>query len=282
MIPTAPLQKLRKLQALKVAHDRGFHTLDYVPDADSPLNTLLAFRRVQAVITQTNASIQDVEARIRSAQTLLKSSTAAGSEQDRLKAALGARLATLEDAERQIDVGASIGSQGDLVRKMRAKRKEVMRRTARLLGELLYFLDAGLARMVAAEQMGGPVVGDDVDVTLATGFDKKGNVKKGNRRIDEMWGQGDEDPEKRMVLEFKDLLEVSQSVQLLPSLSPGYLLTLPPQELMSASLENSPYIELKKDSAAARFLVRAKVAVFHPKDAQRMKLVDFGSNVEDG
>lgn len=51
---------------------------------------------------------------------------------------------------------------------------------------------------------------------------------------------------------------------------------------MNASLEVSPYIELKKDSAAVRFLVRAKVAVFHPKDARKLKLVDFGSNVEDG
>lgn len=51
---------------------------------------------------------------------------------------------------------------------------------------------------------------------------------------------------------------------------------------MNASLETSPYIELKRDSAAARFLVRAKVAVFHPKDARKLRLVDFGSNVEDG
>lgn len=51
---------------------------------------------------------------------------------------------------------------------------------------------------------------------------------------------------------------------------------------MNASLENSPYIELKRDSAIARFLVRAKVACFHPKDARRLKLVDFGTSVEDG
>lgn len=51
---------------------------------------------------------------------------------------------------------------------------------------------------------------------------------------------------------------------------------------MNASLETSSYVELKKDSAASRFLVRAKVAVFHPKDARRLKLVDFGRNVEDG
>jgi centromere protein Sim4 len=50
---------------------------------------------------------------------------------------------------------------------------------------------------------------------------------------------------------------------------------------MNASLETVPYVQLKKDGAAARFLVRAKVAAFHPGDARRLKLLDFGSTVED-
>lgn len=51
---------------------------------------------------------------------------------------------------------------------------------------------------------------------------------------------------------------------------------------MNASLENDPYIPMKQDTAIVRFLVRAKVAAFHPKDARRLRLVDFGSSVEDG
>ena len=51
---------------------------------------------------------------------------------------------------------------------------------------------------------------------------------------------------------------------------------------MNASLETTQYVNLEKDGAAARFLVRAKVAVYHPKDARKLKLLDFGSTVEDG
>lgn len=211
MIPKEPQQKLRKLKILKSAHDQCFNTIDYIPSADSPLNTLLAFRSVEMVIAQTITSIRDVEERIKSVQTLLKSQNAAATEQNRLMEALRARLDVLLEEQQQINVGADIVGQGDLIRKVGKKKKEVAKRTNVLLRELLYFLDNGLARMVAAEEMGGPVVGDDLDVTLETGFSKQGNVKKGNHRIDEMWGQAEEHPEKKMVLEFKGLLEVSLS-----------------------------------------------------------------------
>jgi hypothetical protein len=43
----------------------------------------------------------------------------------------------------------------------------------------------------------------------------------------------------------------------------------------------SPYVDLQRDSAAARFLVRAKVAQFHPRDAGRIRLIDFGRQLDD-
>lgn len=165
------------------------------------------------MIARTKESIGDVEQRITEAQALLKAEKATATEQDRLREALRARLDALLEEERQIDVGSDIMGEGDLIKKVTKKKKEVMKKTMNLLRELLYFLDTSLARMVAAEEMGGPVVGDDPDVTLETGFDKKGNVKKGNRRIDEMWGQAEEHPEKKMKQEFKSLVEVSLSVR---------------------------------------------------------------------
>ena len=40
------------------------------------------------------------------------------------------------------------------------------------------------------------------------------------------------------------------------------------------------YIDLPRDSAASRFLVRSKVAQFHPRDARRLRLVDFGRSLD--
>jgi len=41
------------------------------------------------------------------------------------------------------------------------------------------------------------------------------------------------------------------------------------------------YVKLSRESAAARFLVRSKVAQFHPTDATRIRLVDFGGDIDD-
>lgn len=160
------------------------------------------------MIARTKESISDVEGRIKTAQALLKAEKATVAEQDRLEKALQTRLDVLLEGERRIDVGSDIMTQGDLIMKVKKKKKEVAKKTQSLLREFLYFLDTSLARMVAAEEMGGPVVGDDLEVILEMGFDKKGNVRKGNRRIDEMWGQAEENPEKKMVEEFRDLVEV--------------------------------------------------------------------------
>jgi len=69
------------------------------------------------------------------------------------------------------------------------------------LGEAMNdFINDYLAAMIAAEELGGPVVGDMLNVednTLAAGFTKKGRAKSSKkpvsdktrqRRIDQIWG----------------------------------------------------------------------------------------------
>ncbi len=58
------------------------------------------------------------------------------------------------------------------------------------------------------------------------------------------------------------------------------------EELLNSLVDaggNGPgtYVELKRETAAARFLVRSKVAQFHPKDARKLRLVDFGGEIGD-
>ncbi|CUS12683.1 unnamed protein product [Tuber aestivum] len=254
----SPRKKLRRLKAEKEAYDAAFQTIDYIPGRDSPLNLLLAYRNVGRVIEQTKVAIPIVNERLASVQAQIKVEEGDLEEQNRLTEALRKRIGELEEDEQRIELGVA---HDDAIGAMNKKRKELLKRTSKLLRELLAFLkDGGLARMLAAEGMGGPVVGEDLEVTLETGFDKRGKVRKGERRIDDMWGQGEIGPEESMVEEFKTLLE----------------------ELMNASLETTQYVNLGKDGAASRFLVRAKVAAYHPKDARKLKLLDFGSTVEDG
>lgn len=148
------------------------------------------------------------------------------------------------------------------------------------------FINDYLSSMLAAEELGGPVVGDMLDVedeTLAAGFTKKGRAKSSKkpptdktrqRRIDQIWGK-------------KTAIAVDDGEQ-----------EEPPTEAEAADAEmrqlignlfatlmgpggGKAYFQLERDSAASRFLVRAKIAQFHPRDANKLRLIDFGRELDD-
>jgi hypothetical protein len=144
------------------------------------------------------------------------------------------------------------------------------------------FINDYLAAMIAAEELGGPVVGDMLDVqdnTLAAGFTKKGRArstqkaasdKTRQRRIDQIWGNKaaiEDDEEPPTEAEAADA-ETRQLIENLFAtlIGPG---------------GGRAYFQLDRDSAATRFLVRAKIAQFHPKDATKLRLIDFGRELDD-
>lgn len=151
------------------------------------------------------------------------------------------------------------------------------------LGEAMNdFINDYLAAMIAAEELGGPVVGDMLAVendTLAAGFTKQGRArstkktlpdKTRQRRIDQIWGNKadvEEDEEPPTEAEAADA-EMRQLIENLFAtlFGPG---------------AGKAYFQLERDSAATRFLVRAKIAQFHPKDAKKLRLIDFGRELED-
>lgn len=142
------------------------------------------------------------------------------------------------------------------------------------------FVDEQLAVMLAAEDLGGPVVGDLVEIDeemLKAGFNQQGKAKKTdteNARIeakrkmrnDEIWG-----------FEYENEHEITGvRSEKEAALASFRSLT---EDLLNAAAgdENSDsYIKISRESAAVRFLVRAKVAQFHPDDARKLRLVDFG------
>lgn len=150
----------------------------------------------------------------------------------------------------------------------------------RIYSSLRDFIEQRLAVLLAAEELGGPVVGDLMDVEaedIAAGFNAQGKLKKPKdgansdkrqRRIDEMLGNrepssGDDGHVVETGQGMKDLVQELA------------------QQLKKANGDNaSSYVELSRDSAAGRFLVRSKVAQFHPKDAMKMRLIDFGRELE--
>lgn len=143
------------------------------------------------------------------------------------------------------------------------------------------FVDTQLAAMLAAEDLGGPVVGDLMEINkdmLKAGFNQQGKPKnldadnakteaKRKLRNDEIWGSRNEneEDEKEDVRGEKDAALASFRSLI--------------EDLMNAAAgdeTSGSYISIPRESAAVRFLIRARVAQFHPNDARKLRLVDFG------
>ncbi|KAF3762544.1 hypothetical protein M406DRAFT_357502 [Cryphonectria parasitica EP155] len=183
-------------------------------------------------------------------------------------------------------------SPGQVAREKISEIKRQIKETdadrSRLLKLLGSFIDERLAILLAAEQIGGPVAGDMMDVDaeiLEAGFSATGKRKKPKadaapdkrqRRIDDMFGgghgrevegEGDEaEPDRRAAAgdEMQRLVE-----ELMNRL------------LAAKGSSSEAYIDVPEESASVRFLTRVKVAEFHPRDSKRLRLVDFGREIGD-
>jgi hypothetical protein len=171
----------------------------------------------------------------------------------------------------------------DMIQELKRKKVYYERATGKLVKSFNEFIDDHLAAMLATEELGGPVVGELLEIderNLEVGFNMQGkarkpkqfpNEDKRQRRIDEIWGQR-RSPECEQIWDEKT--------------AAGAEMRELTENLLNSSVEAEgggadAYVELGRESAAARFLVRSKVAQFHPKDARKLRLIDFGRELED-
>jgi hypothetical protein len=229
-----------------------------------------AIAATQIQVTQTDATLQREEANLQDANLL---ALTLESRIDKLRA---------QHEDRSQKTAAQLAK--ELIAAKRTQKNgydEVMQ----TLGEALNdFINDYLAAMVAAEELGGPVVGDMLDVegdTLAAGFTRQGRAKSSKkpvpekmrqRRIDQIWGgktviEEDDEDEPPTEAEAADA-ELRQLIENLFA-------------ILTGPGGGKAYYQLERDSAASRFLVRAKIAQFHPKDAKRLRLIDFGRELDE-
>ncbi|KAH8602812.1 hypothetical protein B0O99DRAFT_647664 [Bisporella sp. PMI_857] len=277
---------LQQLRALKAAYESITPSEPYLPNSDSPIAALLALRVTDTCIKETQACIVSKEGELQKLQKRLGKEQSDLRDAKLIQAGLQDRVASLKRERLERTQKSSSQVAKDTIRELKQKKNRYDTGTGNLVKAFNEFIDEHLAAMLAAEELGGPVVGGILDVDeemLEAGFSSQGKAKKPSknvnkdsqqRRIDQIWGpqhnaDGDETLEPRSEkdaagAEVRDLTE-----QLLNS-------------LVEAE-GNGPgqYVELEKESAASRFLVRSKVAQFHPKDATKLRLIDFGAIIDD-
>lgn len=246
------------------------------------LPSLLATRTLQHNVQGTKQAITSTQSRITFTEALLRREEAHLHDAKLVGEALRHRqtrlTAQLEDRSQKAPAQLA----KELIAARRAQKERYDGETQRLGDALNDFVDDYLSPMLAAEELGGPVVGDMLNVEneiLAAGFTKKGKVKSAKkhvsektrqRRIDQIWGrkapaQEEEDPLTEAEIADAEMRELIGNL-FKTLIGPG---------------GGRAYFDLERDSAASRFLVRAKIAQFHPKDARKLRLIDFGRELDD-
>ncbi|KAK6227113.1 hypothetical protein QIS74_00668 [Colletotrichum tabaci] len=260
-------------------------TPPFVPFSDSVLPALVALRKTHQTITESRAYLTSQEASLDQTKRRLENEQANLADQRLLQQSLERRIQSLKnETESRMELTPEQVAK-ERLDELRHLKKRYDRETSRLLKALRKFIDDHLAAQLAAEDLGGPVVGDMMEVDsdqLIAGFNAQGRpakVKlkpdedKRQRRLEEVWGlpreganerRGEADEAAAAGREMRELTE-----QLL-------------NQLVEAGGDNTAaYVKLPKETAAARFLVRSKVAQFHPRDATKLKLIDFGRELDD-
>lgn len=277
-------ERLSQIRRAKKAYEKLTDSEPELPPPGSALPAVLAFRETSQLIQETKSSIKTVS------QDLTTDSERRKVEETNLRDArmitdsLGERIEELRTQRSQKEKKTSSQIAKELIQNQRKKRSGLEKDSARLKDALENFVDEHLAPMLAAEDLGGPTVGDDIDVpdlTLESGYTNQGKPRKpkstanagadpGQQRIDELINRqtGGEDNDdsapttkrgaagEEMITLLNDLLEASNS-----------------------GTGAGSYVELSRDSAASRFLVKAKIAQFHPRDARRLRLIDFAREI---
>lgn len=269
--------RVRQLRTITAAYKAVASAEPLLPSPDSPLPALLALRSALKLVDQSKISIRGYRLQIIEALSRLRQEISDLKDTRQMNSALQHRVEILglEKAEM-----AQNRAEDTAAKFLQAQQQ----RQLRYANDLKYFVVAfnkfvneHLATLIAAEQLGGPVVGDDTSINeemLRSGFTKLGKVKKikvPNKAIDEGKADIDED----------------DSVEAIPgteSRAAGAGFRKLTEELLNALADEDnqdSYIAIRKETAAVRFLVRAKVAQFHPMDARKLRLTDFGAELED-
>ncbi|KAM3435711.1 hypothetical protein MY4824_004727 [Beauveria thailandica] len=288
------LSPIAQVQVITAALDQVTNAEPFVPIVGSLLPSLVAMRKTHAVVAGSNALVAEQTKSHEAQRKQLEADRAALKDQNLIHEALTARIASLQE---ELNTNADVAP-GDAVSEKRAelkqKAKDYSRRKRQLMIDLLAFMERELAPLLVAEEMGGPVVGDLMDVDardLAAGFTAQGKLRKtgrsdagrdkGQRRIDEIWGTSrDSAGGRRATVDDqrrRPLNDVEAAAEEMRWLTEQLLNKM----TEAAGNTEDAYVTIGRESAAVRFLIRSKVAQYHPRDISRIKLIDFGRELEE-
>ncbi|KAL1864427.1 hypothetical protein Daus18300_007659 [Diaporthe australafricana] len=283
--PSGNVGTSKQLHAVAGAYRDVAASEPFLPFPDSVVPALVALRSTNSTITESRKFLASQKLSLQDAQERLDAEKANLSDQTALTKALENRTQSLrEGIESRMAMSPNQVTR-ERISELKKNIKATDADTSKLLKALKKFIDEQLSSMLAAEQSGGPVAGDMMEIDsddLDAGFSARGKRKKSKpdavtdkrqRRIDDMF-EGGQEREGRDEAESDKRAAARDEMQRLT------------EELMNSLMDSGgsksdAYVNVSDESAAVRLLVRSKVAEFHPRDSKRLRLVDFGREIGD-
>lgn len=263
---------MQQARRAKKAYESVSKAEDQLPPTDSVLPPLLALEQTGKLIEEGKTSVLVTGEKLSVDRERLRIEDANLQDSRAISRGLRERIDRIRstNARKREQTPSQVAK--EVVSEQKKKNQDIDRASAELKNSLNQFIDETLAPMLAAEDLGGPTVGDELEVSDATL--KAGYTAHGK-------------PKKQKETEEPDLGSQQRIDQYLRRNDDGSTATGKRQaaatevhELLDALLEaDFSYVDLTRDSAASRFLVRAKVAQFHPRDARRLRLIDFSRSL---
>lgn len=259
----------------KKAYNSLLQAEDELPATDSVLPSLIAIEDTSQLIKESKISVSVTAEKLSADRERLRIEEANLRDSRAIASGLRDRIQRIRNANARKQEQTPSQVAQEVVREQKKKNKELERASAELKESLDEFIDETLAPMLAAEDLGGPTVGDALEVsdaTLKAGYTAHGKPKKQKQPAES------EDGSQQRIDQY---VRRSQDGNSRPTNRREAAAT-ELHGLLNDLLEaGNSYVDLKRDSAASRFLVRAKVAQFHPRDARRLRLIDFGRSLTD-
>lgn len=272
---------MSQIRRARNAYDSLLQANSELPDPGSPLPSLLAVEETSRLVKEGKLSVRITAEKLASDRQRVKAEEANLNDARLIHKELKERIERARHEKSMEKEKSPAQLAQERIGQQRGKNKELGEATDHLKDSLHKFIDETLAPMLAAEDLGGPNVGSTThvpDAVLEAGYTSHGKPKKpkstnaeqsdgSQRHIDELFRRRQpEQPEqqRRGATSRKETAAAEM------------------HELLDALVEaRSSYINIPRESAASRFLVSAKVAQFHPRDARRLRLIGFGRSLDD-
>lgn len=266
---------------MKKAYDSLLQSEPDLPAPDSPLPCLIALRETSRVILDNKASISSLRQTLPLDRQKLKAEQEDLEDARRIKKGLESRIQRIRNEQQEKSAKNPSELASDFVNSERKKARALKISSKSLKTALDRFIDDHLASQLAAEDLGGPIVGDIMEIpdsTLEAGYTPHGKPKKPKTTAQH---GDDDDPRQQRIDNLLRRQQGGDQANTGPT-NKREAAAAAMHTLVDSLLESgTSYVDLAQESAASRFLVRAKVAQLHPRDARKIRLIDFGRSFEE-